>query len=270
MSNESPVVIGHGPHHVIALHGWFGSSQSWGAFTDFIDRDLFTYALVDYRGYGHRKDVQGEHTIAEISRDVLDVADRLGWDRFHLLGHSMGGLAVQHVLRDAPERVIRLAALSGVPATGSQFDDDTYAIFDTAVREDEARGQLTHFSTGFRLNKTFQQRIVDDSRNHITVEGFGGHLPNWVRTDISADIKGSELPVKVMVGEHDPSMNADVMQQTWMQYYPNAELEVIPNAGHYAMYETPVWLATTLEAFFLGDDADEQADPIDAAAPVGA
>lgn len=51
-------------------------------------------------------------------------------------------------------------------------------------------------------------------------------------------------------------MNAEVMKVTWLKFYPNAELEVIPNAGHYAMYETPVWLATTLEKFFLGESTD--------------
>ncbi|WP_131104614.1 alpha/beta fold hydrolase [Ornithinimicrobium sufpigmenti] len=249
-THSSPRVVGHGPVRVIALHGWFGSSSGWGSFPEFIDQEQFTYAFVDYRGYGHRQDVEGDYSMAEISSDVLAVADSLGWDTFHLLGHSMGGLAIQHVLRDAPQRVLSLAALSGVPATGSQFDDDTFALFSTAPEQDETREQLTHFSTGFRLNKTFGHRIRQESRDNSTVQAFGGHLPGWVRTDISADITGMEHPVKVMVGEHDPSMSAELMQQTWLTYYPNAELEVIPNAGHYAMFETPVWLATTVENFF--------------------
>ncbi|GAT14856.1 alpha/beta fold hydrolase [Mycolicibacterium thermoresistibile] len=256
MSSPSPVVIGHGPNRVLAFHGWFGSSKGWGPFLDFIDRDQFTYALVDYRGYGERKEVSGDYTISEISRDALQAADELGWDRFNLLGHSMGGLAAQHVLKDAPQRVLRLAALSGVPATGAQFDDETYALFDKAANDDEVRAQLTHYSTGFRLNNTFLKRIVDESRTYSTVDAFGGHLPSWVRTDISKDVTGLEHPVKAIVGEHDPSMNAEVMKVTWLKFYPNAELEVIPNAGHYAMYETPVWLATTLEKFFLGESTD--------------
>ncbi len=34
---------------------------------------------------------------------------------------------------------------------------------------------------------------------------------------------------------------------TWMSHYPNAELTVLPNAGHYPMFETPVALVTTIE-----------------------
>jgi pimeloyl-ACP methyl ester carboxylesterase len=39
------------------------------------------------------------------------------------------------------------------------------------------------------------------------------------------------------------------MEQTVLAHYPNAVLEVLPNAGHYAMYETPVALLTSVERF---------------------
>jgi pimeloyl-ACP methyl ester carboxylesterase len=55
--------------------------------------------------------------------------------------------------------------------------------------------------------------------------------------------------VKVIVGEHDPALSAAVMEQTWLAFYPNAELEVLANAGHYPMFETPVALATSIEEF---------------------
>src|SRR4051812_49705065 len=108
-------MVGDGPQHVLALHGWFGSAQGWGALPDLIDPDRFTYAFLDYRGYGERRDVAGEHTIAEIAGDALALADELGWERFAVVGHSMGGIAAQRVLADAPERVERLVGISPVP-----------------------------------------------------------------------------------------------------------------------------------------------------------
>jgi hypothetical protein len=40
-----------------------------------------------------------------------------------------------------------------------------------------------------------------------------------------------------------------VMEQTYLAFFPNAELEVLANAGHYPMFETPVALATAMEEF---------------------
>jgi len=55
--------------------------------------------------------------------------------------------------------------------------------------------------------------------------------------------------VKVIVGEHDPALNAAVMQATFLEHYPACELEVMANAGQYPMHETPVALATSIENF---------------------
>ena len=57
------------------------------------------------------------------------------------------------------------------------------------------------------------------------------------------------LPVKVIVGEHDPALNTTVMQATFLASYPDCELEVMANAGHYPIHETPIALATSIENF---------------------
>ena len=51
------------------------------------------------------------------------------------------------------------------------------------------------------------------------------------------------------MGEHDPALSAAVMEQTWLVFYPNAELEVLANAGHYPMFETPAALVASIEGF---------------------
>ena len=37
------------------------------------------------------------------------------------------------------------------------------------------------------------------------------------------------------------------MKATWLQQLPRSELDVQANAGHYAMYEAPVALITSIE-----------------------
>ena len=64
-------------------------------------------------------------------------------------------------------------------------------------------------------------------------------------------VQGQTLPVLVIAGEHDPALGAETCKATWLQHYPNATLEVMANAGHYPMDETPIALATAIERFLM-------------------
>jgi pimeloyl-ACP methyl ester carboxylesterase len=246
---SSQLIVGSGDHHVIALHGWFGSARGWGPLPGYLDKSTFSYVFPDLRGYGSRQDEAGEFTMAEAAADALALADELGWDRFSLVGHSMSGQAIQHVLLAAPDRVRRLVALNPVPATGVPFDDDGWALFSGAAAARENRAAIINMSTGSRLSPAFIDHIVQHSLDNSAEHAFGRYLESWARHDFSDRVRGNPAPVKVIVGEHDPALSAEVMRQTWLAFYPNAELEVLPSAGHYPMMETPAVLATVMEEF---------------------
>lgn len=250
---STPVTVGSGDHHVLALHGWFGSARGWGALPDYLDTAAHTYVFMDLRGYGTRRDEAGEFTMEEAGADAIALADELGWDKFSLIGHSMSGQAIQHALLRAPQRVRRLVALNPVPATGVPFDAGTAALFSGAAASRDNRFAIINFSTGGRLPAAFVNHVVQHSLDHSTAEAFGAYLESWAKTDFSDRVKGNEALVKVIAGQHDPALSAQVMEQTWLQFYPRAELEVIPNAGHYPMFETPAALAASIEEF-LGRD----------------
>jgi hypothetical protein len=44
------LTVGSGDHHVLAVHGWFGSARGWGSFPDLIDRSPYTYAFEEFLG----------------------------------------------------------------------------------------------------------------------------------------------------------------------------------------------------------------------------
>jgi pimeloyl-ACP methyl ester carboxylesterase len=119
---SSYVTVGSGDHHVLAIHGWFGSARGWGSLPEFLDGSAYTYVFMNLRGYGDRKDVAGEFTVDEAAADALAVADDLGWDRFSVVGHSMGGKIAHQVLLRAPDRVRALIGLNPVPAGELPFD----------------------------------------------------------------------------------------------------------------------------------------------------
>ncbi len=110
--------LGGGEHNVLMLHGWFGDETSFAPMQDALSLGEFTYAVMAYRGYGASRQQRGDYSIAEIAAAALDLADALEWDTFSLVGHSMGGMAAQRVLADAPQRVRKIVAITPVPASG--------------------------------------------------------------------------------------------------------------------------------------------------------
>lgn len=67
--------------------------------------------VVDRRGYGTSPREPRPYTIAGDAADVLAAADQAGADRFHLAGHSYGGLVAIEVARQAADRVRSLHLL---------------------------------------------------------------------------------------------------------------------------------------------------------------
>ena len=91
--------------------------------------------------------------------------------------------------------------------------------------------------------------MVKSSVEDSDREAFRAYLTAWAKTDFAEESKVIKTPMKVLVGEHDPALNAEVMKNTYLAWYENAELETLLNAGHYPMQETPVYLATVIDDF---------------------
>ena len=247
---SSHVSIGWGDHHVLAVHGWFGSSRGWGSLPEFLDRARNTYAFMDLRGYGGRKQVAGEFTMEEAAADAITLADELGWDRFSVIGHSMGGKVAHQMLLQAPDRVAKLVGLNPVPATEVLIDAQGWELFSGAAANAGNRAAIIDFTTGNKLTTTFIQQVVQHSLQNSTVEAFAAYLQAWAKSDFSGKVQpDTSTPVKLIVGVNDPTLSADVMEQTWRVFFPEAEMTILPDAGHYPMFESPVSLATSIEEF---------------------
>jgi pimeloyl-ACP methyl ester carboxylesterase len=247
---SSYVTVGSGDHHVLAVHGWFGSARGWGSFPEFIDGSAYTYVFMDLRGYGDRRDAQGEFTIEEAAVDALAVANDLGWDRFSVVGHSMGAKIGHRMLLFAPDRMRKLVGLNAVPAGQVPMDEQSWALFSGAPADPRNRAAIIDITTGNKLTKTFINHIVQHSLDNSAEPAFAAYLQAWARSDFTAEAKvDTATPVKLIVGVNDPAMSADVMEQTWRAFFPDSELTILPDCGHYPMFESPVSLATSIEEF---------------------
>jgi len=95
--------------------------------------DRYTVLALDNRGIGRSTLDDRQLTIEDMAADVLAVADAESIPRFHLAGHSMGGVIAQHVALTAPARVSTLALLCTF-LKGRQGTMIAPAMLPTAIR----------------------------------------------------------------------------------------------------------------------------------------
>ncbi len=255
-------LFGKGPVKVMGFHGWFGSADDWAAVEPALDGDRYTFAWVDQRGYGRSQKMTGRFTVDEVADDALDLSSVLGWHEFHVMGHSMGAKVAQRVLQRAGPRVMSCVAVTPVPASGVPLDEDTYRFFDSAMASDDARRGLISYSVSDRLSDAWVRHMVEASRRNSQPTAFGAYLASWVRDDFSEQVKGNPVPMLVLVGEHDPALRPELMEATFLRWFPNATLETLGNAGHYPMWETPISLATRIQQFFTSEHPTTSAQQI--------
>lgn len=110
-------VAGQGPA-VLLLHGFPQCRAMWAEVTPVLAR-RFTVVTADLRGYGASPKPVAEtaatYSFRAMAADMGALMDRLGFDRFHVVGHDRGGRVAHRLALDMPGRVESLAVLDILP-----------------------------------------------------------------------------------------------------------------------------------------------------------
>lgn len=123
--------VGTGPP-VLLIQGVGVVGNGWTPQIDGL-RDRFTLVSFDNRGIGASVSRDGQLTIEDMAADALAIMDAQGLDRFHVAGHSMGGVIAQALALTAPTRVKSLAFLCTF-ARGKDGSKVTLPMLATALR----------------------------------------------------------------------------------------------------------------------------------------
>lgn len=246
-------IHGAGPVRVIVLHGWLGDWRVFEPMLAGLDPGQFSFAFMDARGYGQSSALPGPFDMATIAADALRLADHLGWDRFAVVGHSMGGKAALRVAVEAPGRVTRILALTPVWAGPAPFDADTLGFFRAAAGDLAVRAAILDQTTGGRLPKAWSQRQAAISAKVSTAEAFAAYLESWALDDFADEARRAPHDTLVVVGAHDGGVTEATVSATWLAGLTKARLEILPGAGHYPMLETPLSLSALFERFLPAD-----------------
>ena len=99
---------------LVLVHGFLGSSVMWKPQIDFF-KDNFRVITPDLPGYGKSNKAKSHNSIQSISNLLLDCLREKKIDKFHLLGHSMGGMIVQDMAKKSGEKISKLVCYSTGP-----------------------------------------------------------------------------------------------------------------------------------------------------------
>lgn len=115
LQNDGPAVI--------LLHGFPESSIMWDNLLSKASAEGYRVVAFDQRGYspGARPKGASSYDIKLLTQDIISVADKMGFDTFHLVGHDWGAVVSWNVAMQFPKRLLSLSALS-IPHTGVFFD----------------------------------------------------------------------------------------------------------------------------------------------------
>jgi pimeloyl-ACP methyl ester carboxylesterase len=240
--------IGNGPAVCVVLHEWLGDHVNWEPTLPYFDLARHSLYFMDLRGYGWSRGISGSYALEEATADVLRTADRLGIPRFHLVGHSMSGLVAQQIALAGSSRIQSVTLFSPVPPTGFHADEAAMKALNAVIDEDEAAARAIAARTSNRYGAGWLQRKLKIVRDAATLEAMRGYLKMFTTSAITDDTHRLTVPMHVVNGAMDiPFYRGDASHNAFAAAYSAATYEMIEDAGHYSMLETPVRVASIIE-----------------------
>ncbi|MEV6024827.1 alpha/beta hydrolase [Streptomyces sp. NPDC052036] len=249
--------MGSGPTKVIWAHSWLAGQEAYEGLIPFLDTEQFTWVFPDFRGYGRSRGLAGDFSVSEMGRDLIEVADVLGWGGFHLVGHSMGGQAAQWVAGhpEFRDRLSSLALLCAVPSRAFPLDEDGTKLFEAATDDPDARATVITAVTGGRLGAGFVRHVNELSRKTADPAAMRAYLRTWTQDDVSGEVTAYQRPVLVLTGQHDPVLTAAVAEEQIIPQYTDVRSLVLDGSAHLPPMEIPARTVTVIAEHILGATA---------------
>jgi pimeloyl-ACP methyl ester carboxylesterase len=238
------------------LHGgaahahWFDGVA--GAFAD-----RFHVVALDQRGHGESQwAVPPAYATEDFAADLAGTADRLGWDRFVVVGHSMGGHNAMSFAAWHPGRVRGLVIVDSRPALPPERLERMHARGRRPARRHPTPEAAV---ASFRLLP--RATMADPALlAHLGRVGIAERDGGWVRrfdpaanerrkpVDAGLLVEQITAPTLVLRGELSPILPRE-MAERLRDAIPGARLAVIPRAYHHITLDAPDAVVEALDAF---------------------
>jgi pimeloyl-ACP methyl ester carboxylesterase len=233
----------------VLVHGGGYTSACWDRVVPLLDGDV---VAVDLPGRGRRPDdVSAVRLAANVAATVDDI-EASGAEQVVLVGHSMAGLTVAHVLNEAAHRVGEVVLVScTVPPHGSSVVGNI---------DPEVRASVLAGSGGgvFRLDEATARDILcndmDEEQSAFALAGMVDEATAVL--DEPVDLTGlwGETPVTYVRLSADKTLPPDQQAASIAAIRAGGKhvTEVEIDAGHMVMISRPAELAAVLNAVAAG------------------
>ena len=238
---DPPIVLSHGV--TLSVRTWFHQLEEF-------PKEGFRTIAFDHRGHG--RSVLGEegHSLENLGRDVKSVLEGLDLRGAVLVGHSMGGVAVQSFVTRFPdvaaERVAGIVLLSTLAYTpfGSRSTRTKKRLEQLTKRTPDAQWLWDSPNLGFLASRVGFGKNPRPSHVELVRKMMGECPPETRRDaprvlvglDLTAELPNVRIPTLVIGGTADvltPPFEARRMARL----IPGARLELMRGGGHMLMLE---------------------------------
>jgi pimeloyl-ACP methyl ester carboxylesterase len=263
---------GTGRTIAILLHGNFATARWWRPILDRVPKRLTIYAPT-LRGFGETRGEGRARSIFELADDIRELVRSLRIERFHLIGHSLGGaVALQYAL-SWPETLHGLGLVAPAPGDGleamrSRADFVGRLMAWTDPELPASRMSLAMGMQWARLLGTYRPSIANAlARMMPSADPAAIELDALIadamavedrtlldiyealrRWDVRARLSNLALPVRILAGRRDALVSLASLEAL-AGALPRAQLDVWDDVGHSPQLENPDafagWLART-------------------------
>jgi len=239
--------------NLILLHGFPETSIMWQPLLERAAQAGYQVVAFDQRGYspGARPEGREQYRMAELKSDLLAIADLVGFDEFHLVGHDWGSGVGWSVVLQHPSRVQSWTSLSipHIASFGEALANDpeqqkksSYMMLFWTPLLPEAILSFNDFSV--LRNMMYGEHGETTKQEYMAVFREPGAMTtalNWYRAPNDGNELASpdvDLPVLFIWGNHDPAVGR-VAVDLQRQYLKGPFTEIELDAGHWLMESHP-------------------------------
>ncbi len=248
---------------ILLIHGMPTSSYLWRHVMPLLD-PRFRVLAVDLAGFGDSdKPKDADLSIVAQAQYLRVLMDAVRWQSGVVVGHDIGGGIAQLIAINEPTRVSKLVLIDTI-AYDSWPVPEIERLKDPAWDEIIKRLDLTEgFRKALEQGMYHRERVDDElvSRYLDPFRDLEGRLAylrcaRALRTEdllsVMGDVERLEIPTLIIWGESDSFQRLEFGERL-RRRMRNAELVVLPEAGHYTPEDKPGEVADLIEDFVNRD-----------------